>query len=92
MINLKEFGRTGHHSSRVIFGAVSLSSVSLGASSTFPASVFVSATGFRTLISTILDSSLSVFEFTHLIYLPRQNPHYTILRLLRVESKYIDLR
>lgn len=28
MINLKEFGRTGHHSSRVIFGAVSLSSVS----------------------------------------------------------------
>ncbi len=30
MINLKEFGRTGHHSSRVIFGAVSLSSVSQG--------------------------------------------------------------
>ena len=28
MINQKEFGRTGHHSSRIIFGAVSLSSVS----------------------------------------------------------------
>lgn len=28
MINFREFGRTGHHSSRVIFGAVSLSSVS----------------------------------------------------------------
>ncbi len=28
MINLKEFGRTGHKSSRVIFGAVSLSAVS----------------------------------------------------------------